>query len=54
MVGGVVVGALAWLAFLATTVLAVLHVVRTRGEKGSGQSHEGWVRGGEQRATAQV
>lgn len=52
MVGAVVVGALAWVAFLATMVLAALHVWRTRGGKGSGQSHEGWVGG--QQATAQV
>lgn len=48
MAGAVVVGALAWLVFLATTVLAALHVVRTRGGKGE-QNHEGWV-GGQQTA----
>ncbi|KAF6237949.1 hypothetical protein HO173_004150 [Letharia columbiana] len=42
MVGAVIVGALAWATFLATTLLASLHIMRTR--RGSGeQTHAGWV-----------
>ncbi|CAD6581550.1 MAG: hypothetical protein ASARMPRED_000644 [Alectoria sarmentosa] len=42
MVGGVIVGALAWATFLASTVLASLHIMRTR-RASSQQTHAGWV-----------
>lgn len=44
---GAGVGGLAWLAYLATTVLATLHVLRTRGGSSSNttqpQTHDAWV-----------
>lgn len=44
---GAAIGAVAWLTFLGTTVLASLHVIRTRGAGTSGmsqpQSHDAWV-----------
>ncbi|KAL2041677.1 hypothetical protein N7G274_005461 [Stereocaulon virgatum] len=44
MYGSVVVGILAWLAFLATTTLAALHVLRTRGGSATPtQRHGMWV-----------
>ena len=48
MIGAIAVGVLSWLAFCATSVLAALHVWRTRrgGAEGSGvggKVHGGWV-----------
>lgn len=43
MYGGIVVGILAWITFLATTILATLHVIRTRGGGSTGQTHGRWV-----------
>lgn len=44
---GAGVGGVAWLAYLATTVLATLHILRTRGASNSSvtqpQSHHTWV-----------
>lgn len=44
MIGGIAVAAVAWVTFVITTVLAVVHVMRTRrgGDK-MGQEHAGWV-----------
>ena len=53
MAGAIAVGVLSWMAFVATTVLASLHVVRTRGGDGVGKRHSGWVGSGNA-ATAQV
>ena len=43
MYGAIVVGVLAWIAFMATTVLAALHVVRTRSGGSTGQTHGRWI-----------
>ena len=50
MIGAIAVGVLSWLAFVATTVLASLHVLRTRGSGDVGGSvgmkqHGEWVGG---------
>ncbi|KAK0508303.1 hypothetical protein JMJ35_009387 [Cladonia borealis] len=53
MIGAVAVGVLAWLSFCASSVLAGLHVWRTRRGGEGGQVHGGWVGKGN-KATVQV